>query len=90
MIKLFASLPKAVSAPKKYKLRHHYETLHKDKFGVLEGRIRENKLKNLKCDLQWQQNIFTVATKTNEAAVQASFIISQIIAKKSQPFMDDE
>jgi hypothetical protein len=28
-------------------------------------------------DLQWQQNIFTVATRTNEAAVQASFIISQ-------------
>jgi hypothetical protein len=38
--------------------------------------------------LQQQQNIFTVATKTNEAAVQASFIISQIIAKKSEPFMD--
>jgi hypothetical protein len=68
---------KAVSAPKEYKLLRHYETLHKDKFGVLEGRLRENKLKNLKCDLQRQQNVFTVATKTNEAAVQASFIISQ-------------
>jgi hypothetical protein len=80
----------AVSAPKEYNLGHHYETLHKDKFGVLEGRLRENKLKNLKCDLQWQQNISTIATKTNEATVQASFIISQIIAKKSQPFMDGE
>jgi hypothetical protein len=38
--------------------------------------------------LQQQQNIFTVATKTNEAAVQASSIISQIIAKKSEPFTD--
>jgi hypothetical protein len=37
-----------------------------------------------------QQNTFTVATKTNEAAVQASFIISQIIAKKSKPFTDGE
>jgi hypothetical protein len=36
--------------------------------------------------LQRQQNIFTVATKTNEAAVQASFIIPQIIAKKAKPF----
>jgi hypothetical protein len=44
-------------------LRRHYETLHKDKFGVLEGRLRENKWKNLKFDLQWQQNILTVATK---------------------------
>jgi hypothetical protein len=50
--------------------------LHKDKFGVLKGRLRENKFKNLKCNLQLQQNIFTVATKTNEAAVQASFSIS--------------
>jgi hypothetical protein len=38
--------------------------------------------------LQRQQNTFTVATKTNKAAVQASFIISQIIAKKSKPFTD--
>jgi hypothetical protein len=49
--------------PKEYDLRRHYETLHKDKFGVLEGKLREDKLKNLKSDLQRQQNIFTVATK---------------------------
>jgi hypothetical protein len=79
---------KAASAPKEYNLRRHYETLRKDKFVVLEGMLRENKLKNIKCDLQWQQNIFTVATKTNEAAVQVSFIISQIITMKSKPFMD--
>jgi hypothetical protein len=40
-----------VSAPKEYNLRRDYETLRKDKFGVLEGRLRENKSKNLKCDL---------------------------------------
>jgi hypothetical protein len=44
-------------------LRHHYKALHKDKIGVLQGKIREDKLKNLKCDLQWQQNILNVATK---------------------------
>jgi hypothetical protein len=44
-------------------LRRHYETLHKDKFGVLEVKLREDKLKNLKYDLQWQQNILNVATK---------------------------
>jgi hypothetical protein len=36
---------KAVSAPKEYNLRRHYETLHKDKFDVLEERRRENKLR---------------------------------------------
>jgi hypothetical protein len=76
--------------PKEYNLRRHYETLHKDKFGVLEGKLREAKLKNLKSDLQRQQNIFNVATKLNEAIVHASFAISQIIAKKSKPFTNGE
>jgi hypothetical protein len=31
--------------PKERSLRHHYETLHKDKFGVLEGKLREDKLR---------------------------------------------
>jgi hypothetical protein len=61
-----------------YSLRRYYETLHKDKFCVLEGRLRENKLKNLKCDLQRQQHIFTVATETNEAAFQASIITNNL------------
>jgi hypothetical protein len=52
---------KAVSAPKECNLHRHYETLHKDKFGVLEGGLRDNTLKNLKCNLQRQQNIFTLA-----------------------------
>jgi hypothetical protein len=81
---------KGVSVPKEYNLRRHYETLHKDKFGVLAGKLREDKLKNLKSDLQRQQNIFTVSTKSNDAAVHASFAISQIIAKKSKPFTDGE
>jgi hypothetical protein len=80
---------KGVSVPKEYNLRRHYETLHKDTFGVLEGKPREDKLKNLKSDLQRQQIIVTVATKSNEAAVHASFVISQI-AKKSKLFRDGE
>jgi hypothetical protein len=40
--------------------------------------------------LQRQQNTFTIATKISETAVQASFIISQIIAKKSKSFKNGE
>jgi hypothetical protein len=40
--------------------------------------------------LQRQQNTFTIATEISEAAVQASFIISQIIAKKSKSFTNGE
>jgi hypothetical protein len=77
---------KRVSAPKEYNLRRHSETLHKNKFGVLELKLREDKLRNLKSDLQRQQNIFTAATKSDEAVIHANFAISQIIAKKSKPF----
>jgi hypothetical protein len=55
---------KGVSAPKEHNFRRHYETLHKDKFGVPEGKLREDKLKDLKSDMQRQQNIFTVAKKS--------------------------
>jgi hypothetical protein len=41
-------------------------------------------MKKLKCCLQRQRSIITVATKTNETA-QAGFVVSQIIAKKSKP-----
>jgi hypothetical protein len=35
-------------------------------------------MNQMECDLQWEQeSIFTAATRSNEAAVQASFIISQ-------------
>jgi hypothetical protein len=50
---------KRVSVPKECNLRRHYETLHKDTFGVLEGKLREDKLKNLISDLQRQQDIAT-------------------------------
>ena len=69
-------------------MRHYNKTLRKDKFGVLEGKLREDKPKELKCYLHWQQNVHTVATKTNETAVQASFIVSHIIVKKPEPFTD--
>jgi len=45
-------------------LCHNYETMHKEKFNNLE-----DKFNILKLDLQWQQNIFTVAKKSSEAVV---------------------
>jgi len=46
-------------------------------------------MKELKCCLQRRWSIITVATKANEAA-QAGFVVSQIIAKKSELFTYDE
>jgi hypothetical protein len=69
-------------------LLRHYGTLHKDKCRIFEGKLRVYKLKKLECYLQPQQTLFNVATKTNEAAVRASVIISQVTGKKSIPTLD--
>jgi hypothetical protein len=53
-------------------------------------KLREDKLQNIKSDLQQEQNMFTVATKSNETAVHGSFGVSQIIAEKSEAFADGE
>jgi hypothetical protein len=44
-------------------------------FGVLEMKLRDDKLKRLKCDIQQQRNILAVTTETNEVAVEASFTV---------------
>jgi hypothetical protein len=46
------------SVLKEHNLRRHYGILNKHHFGILEVKQREDKLKNLKPYLQWQQNIF--------------------------------
>jgi hypothetical protein len=79
-----------VSAPKDIICAGHYETLHKDKFGVLVGKPGEGKLKKLECYLQKHRNIFTLATATKQAEFQASFVTSHIIAKKSNTFIYDQ
>jgi hypothetical protein len=37
--------------------------------------LKEDKLQNLKCYLQWQQNIFSIAAKSNTAAVYGSVAV---------------
>jgi len=34
--------------PKEYSLCHHYETMHKEKFSQLEGKLKEDKFNLLK------------------------------------------
>jgi hypothetical protein len=38
-------------------------------------KLRDDKLKKMKCDLQWRQNMFAVMTETNEVTVEASFTV---------------
>jgi hypothetical protein len=52
-----------VSSPNEYNLRHNYGTLYKHEVGILKGKLRGANLKTLKCEMQRQQNIITLATK---------------------------
>jgi hypothetical protein len=58
-----------------------YETLYKAKFGLLKGKLKGDRLKTLRYDLQQQKNKFTFDNKSNEAAGHASSAVSQITAK---------
>jgi hypothetical protein len=60
---------KEVSMPKENNLLRHRETIHKEKFGHLVGKPREDEFIVLKYDLERYTNIFTVANKSSEAAV---------------------
>ncbi len=51
---------------------------------------REEKLKELKGSLKSHQNFFTKQKTIDENALKASFIISQMIIKKSRPFAEGE
>jgi hypothetical protein len=72
---VFITCNNGVSVSKEYNLRRHYETAHEKKFAH-ECKLREDKFNVLKSDLQ---NVFTLATKTSEAAVYANFALTQII-----------
>ena len=74
-----------MSAPKEYNF-WRYRKLHKYKFGVIEGMLREDQ--TTECNTQWKQDIFTITTKTHEM-VHGGFILSHIIAQKSPPFILD-
>jgi hypothetical protein len=44
----------------------------------------------MKCYSQRQQNIFTVVAKTDDAAVQASFSVSEAVANILKPITESE
>lgn len=41
-----------VLAENEYNLRRHYETSRKGTFGVIERKLKENKIRSVKCNLQ--------------------------------------
>ena len=77
-----------LSVPKESNLKRHYETSHKTKYGGLEGKLRTEKVLQLKSSLQKQKALFTKSNNEADAAVEASYLLSEIIAKHSKPFSE--
>ena len=68
-------------------VKRDYDTTHKETFSCFEGKLREEKLKEMKNKLQRQQSVFIKMNKSSESAVKASYVISCLLAKhiKSAP-----
>jgi hypothetical protein len=75
--------------PKEYSLLRHYGTVHK-RFGLLDGKLREDKFYIPKWDLKQQHKVFTVADKSSEASFYLRFTLPNIFGKRSKPFTDDD
>jgi hypothetical protein len=68
-----------ISVCKDYNIKHHYN-IHTEKYDLFVGKIREDKLNELKSGLNKQQNIFQSLSRVNEGAVKASYALSYLNA----------
>ena len=79
-----------VAVIKEYNLRRHCETKHKDKLKNMNAEQKLQKVEGLKRNLTSQQTFFTKAKSQSEAAVKASFIVAEEIARSARPFTEGE
>ena len=78
----------AVSVVKEYNLRRHFDTKHGGKYAKFSLQEKQQIIQKLKGGLQSQQKMFTKAIAKNEAAVTASFIVAEEIARASKSFSE--
>ncbi|RVE60969.1 hypothetical protein OJAV_G00165900 [Oryzias javanicus] len=79
-----------VAVHKEYNLKRHYATRHAEEYEKYQGDERANQVASLKTCLLRQQDFFKKATKENNAAVEASYVVSEMIAKAGKPFTEGE
>ena len=66
----------------------HYETMHRNKYDAYKGKVREEKVKQLKAGFCKQRSFFANMNQSNKDSVRTSFVISEMIAKSSRPFIE--
>ncbi|XP_062422358.1 general transcription factor II-I repeat domain-containing protein 2-like [Pungitius pungitius] len=80
----------SVAVLKEYNLRRHYETKHADKNKNMDMEQRLQKAEELKRGLKSRQALFKKAKSQGQAAVKASFILAEEIAKSARPFTEGD
>lgn len=77
-----------VAVLKEYNLKRHFWTRHGEQYEKYQGDEQKKQALQLQRGLTYQQNIFHKAKK--EAAVKASYTVSELIAKAGKPFTEGE
>nr|XP_061800942.1 general transcription factor II-I repeat domain-containing protein 2-like [Nerophis lumbriciformis] len=80
----------SVAVMKEFNLRQHHETKHADKDKDMDMEQRLQKAEELKRGLNSRQALFRKAKSQSEAAVKASFILAEEIAKSARPFTEGD
>ncbi|XP_055726157.1 general transcription factor II-I repeat domain-containing protein 2-like [Salvelinus fontinalis] len=80
----------SVAVLKEYNLRRHYETKHADKNKNMDMEQRLQKAEELKRGVKSRQALFKKAKSQGQAAVKASFILAEEIAKSARPFTEGD
>ncbi|XP_045678765.1 general transcription factor II-I repeat domain-containing protein 2-like isoform X1 [Phyllostomus hastatus] len=77
-----------ISVIKEYNVRRHFETKHGTKYAKFSLQEKQQLAQELKGRLQSQQNVLTRTIAKNDAAVKASFIVAEEIARASKCFSE--
>lgn len=80
---------KQITICKEYNVKRHHES-HREIYDKLNNEARKQKFSELKSALDKQKKLFTSGCKDVDNAVKTSYILSNLIAKKSKSYSDGE
>jgi uncharacterized UBP type Zn finger protein len=78
-----------IRIPKECNIKRHYET-HRTECDQYKEQFREYKLRKFKSARNKQQSMFTTVQKDSEAAVNAAYVIVQLLARNAKCFSESE
>ena len=79
-----------ISVCKEYNIKRHFQTHHEKKMASLVGEERSRKFQALSDSHNQQRKAFSSQSRSNAAAVRASFRVASVIAAHGRPFSDGE